>query len=380
MTYFSVFPTVSFSGAKISMEANPTKPSAIVWLDTALFGPLPLPADPALRSDTEAILARARELARRSKATETLRSYRTSWRQWCEFCELMGYQPLGGDAQAVGLFLAHLSRTKSLATVRTRLAAVATAHRVAGVALNTRAGPIANVIEGFKREQGVKPLKQATPLLPDLLKRLLGAYSKDTAAHRRDTAILLIGFASALRRSEIVALDLADVDSVPQGVLLHLGRSKTDQQGKGELVAIHRGASREFCAVTALDRWIETRGRELGPLFTRLHRGHWVTRIRLRPQAVSIIVKRAALASGLNPATFSGHSLRAGLATSAALAGADLKDIMAQTRHRSHDIALRYIRRAEVWKDNVTGLIFGAPAVIGRRQGAFADLHDGAGS
>jgi len=195
------------------------------------------------------------------------------------------------------------------------------------------------------------------------LKRVLEVYAKDTATHRRDKAILLIGFASALRRSEIVALDLADVDTVPQGVLLHLGRSKTDQHGKGELVAIHRGASSEFCAVTALERWIETRGREPGPLFTCLHRGGRMSGERLRPQAVSIVVKRAALASGLNPDTFSGHSLRAGLATSAALAGADLKDIMAQTRHRSHDIALRYIRRAEVWKGNVTGLLFGAAPI-----------------
>lgn len=350
------------------MHANPQERSEIVWLDTALFGPLPLPADPALRSDTEAILARARELASRSKASETLRSYRTAWTQWCGWCELMGYRPLGGDAMAVGMFLAHLSRTKSVATVRTRLAAIATAHRVAGVVLNSRAGPIANVLEGFKREQGVKPLKQATPLLAELLKRVLEVYAKDTATHRRDKAILLIGFASALRRSEIVALDLADVDTVPQGVLLHLGRSKTDQHGKGELVAIHRGASSEFCAVTALERWIETRGREPGPLFTRLHRGGRMSGERLRPQAVSIVVKRAALASGLNPDTFSGHSLRAGLATSAALAGADLKDIMAQTRHRSHDIALRYIRRAEVWKGNVTGLIFGGAAVDERHS------------
>ena len=345
------------------METNSKERSSVVWLDTELFGPLPLPADPALRSDTEAILARARELVSRSKATETHRSYRTSWEQWCAFCKLMGYQPLGGDVMAVGMFLAHLSLTKSLATARTRLAAVATAHRIAGVALDTKAGPIASVLEGFKREQGVKPLKQATPLLADLLKRLLGVDAKDTTAHRRDKAILLIGFASALRRSEIVALDLADIESVPQGVLLHLARSKTDQHGRGELIAIHRGASSDFCAVAALERWIESRGREPGPLFPRLHRGGRVTRKRLRPQAVALVVKRAVEASGVNSDGFSGHSLRAGLATSAALAGADLKDIMAQTRHRSHDIALRYIRRAEIWMDNVTQLLFGHSAI-----------------
>ena len=350
------------------MEANLKEPSSVVWLDTELFGPLPLPADPALRSDTEAILARARALASRSKATETLRSYRTAWTQWCGWCELMGYQPLGGDTLAVGMFLAHLSRTKSLATARTRLAAVATAHRIAGVPLDTKAGPIANVLEGFKREQGVKPLKQATPLLVDVLKRLLGIYAKDTSANRRDKALLLTGFASALRRSEIVALDVEDVDSVPQGVVLHLLRSKTDQHGKGELIAIHRGTDSEFCAVTALERWIELRGPKPGPLFTRLHKGGRMTGERLRPQAVALVVKRAALASGLNPGSFSGHSLRAGLATSAALAGADLKDIMAQTRHRSHDIALRYIRRAEIWKDNVTQLLF-SPLAIDQRHG-----------
>jgi integrase len=254
------------------LEENPTEPSSVVWLDTDLFGPLPLPADPALRSDTEVILARARALASRSKASETLRSYQTSWEQWCGFCNLMGYRPLG-DVRAVGMFLAHLSLTKSLATVRTRLAAVATVHRIAGVPLDTKASPIANVLEGFKREQGIKPLKQATPLLVDVLKRLLGIYAKDTPANRRDKALLLTGFASALRRSEIVALDVEDVDSVPQGVVLHLVRSKTDQHGKGELIAIHRGTDSEFCAVTALERWIDLRGRKPGPLFTRLHKG-----------------------------------------------------------------------------------------------------------
>jgi integrase len=345
------------------METDPKEPSAIVWLNTELFGPLPLPADPALRSDLEVILARARELASRSKAAETARSYKTSWDQWYEFCERMGYQPLAGDVVAVSMFLADLSLSKTLATARTRLAAVATAHRIAGVALDLKAGPIANVLEGFKREQGVKPLKQATPLLVEVLKRLPGIYAKDTPANRRDKALLLTGFASALRRSEIVALDVEDVESAPQGVVLHLRRSKTDQQGKGELIAIHRGTDSEFCAVTALERWIELRGRKPGPLFTRLHKGGRVSGERLRPQAIALLVKRAALACDLDPGNFSGHSLRAGLATSAALAGADLKDIMAQTRHRSYDIARRYIRRAEIWKNNVTELLFSPPGI-----------------
>ena len=358
------------------MEFLPTKPpsaESAVWLDTELFGRLPLPPEAAFRSDTQAIMARARELTHQSKADETTRSYRTSWTQWCAFCERMGYAPLAGDVQPVGFFLAHLSRSKSLATVRARLAAIAAAHRIAGVPLDLRAAAISNVIEGFKREQGVRPLKQATPLLLDILPRFLEAYAADTAAHRRDKALLLFGFATALRRSELVALDVADIECETRGLLVNLRRSKTDQQGKGALIAVHRGANSAFCPVRAIECWLEIRTAAPGPLFTRLHKGGRITGIRLRPQAVALVVKRAITAIDLDPRSFSGHSLRAGLATSAALAGADLKSIMAQTRHRSHDVALRYIRHAEVWKGNVTALLFGmnsesSPVEQGLRQ------------
>jgi integrase len=305
---------------------------------------------PRLRAESDAILARARELQARSKSAETLRSYRTSWAQWCGFCARMGYHPLAGDAQAVGFFLAHLSRSKSLTTVRTRLAAIAAAHRLVGIDLDLRSSPIATLLMGFKRERGTKPLKQATPLLLEVLPRFLKAYAGETAAERRDKAVLLLGFASALRRSELVVLDLVDVEFDPQGVLLTIARSKTDPEGKGDLVAVHRGVNRDLCPVTALEEWLLSRGQERGPLFTRLRKGGRPSSERLKPQAVALIIKRAALAVGLEARTFSSHSLRAGLATSAALAGADLKDIMAQTRHRSHDVAMRYIRRAEVWK------------------------------
>ena len=266
------------SGLRFVMEANPKEPSSVVWLDTELFGPLPLPADPALRSDTEAILARARALASRSKANETLRSYRTAWTQWCGWCELMGYQPLGGDAMAVGMFLAHLSRTKSLATVRTRLAAWRPPIGCRSSAQLPKRVRSPTCSKDSSENKASNRSNRQRPCSRNVLKRVLGIYAKDTATHRRDKAILLIGFASALRRSEIVALDVADVDSVPQGVLLHLARSKTDQHGKGELIAIHRGTDSEFCAVTALERWIELRGRKPGPLFTRLHKGGRMTR------------------------------------------------------------------------------------------------------
>lgn len=315
-------------------------------------------------ADSE-IIARARELASRSKAKQTFRAYRTGWAQWTDFCRSRGYAPLAGDAQAVALFLAHLSLTKRLATVRARLAAVAAAHRVAGIDLDLRHSAIATLLDGFKREQGVQSQTQAAPLLFEILPRFTSAYDGATPIGARDRAMILIGFGAALRRSELVALDTADIEISTKGLVVHLHRSKTDPYGKGNFLAIHRGNNSVFCPVRALEDWIAHRGREPGPLFTRILKGGRITWRRLSDQSVSLIVKKGATAMGLDARQFSGHSLRAGLATSAALAGADLVAIMEQTRHKSYDVARRYIRSAEIWRNNVTERLFGRGISLG---------------
>lgn len=327
-------------------------------LFTEMFGVLDLPADPRRRPPDADILARTRELVSRSKAKETFRSYRTGWRQWTEFCAARGYAPLAGDPQPVAFFLAHLSRSRSYATVRSRLAAVAAAHKVAGIPLDLRSGVVTSVLDGFRREQGTRSRKQAAPLLIEALPRFAAAFDPATPRGARDRALLLVGFGAALRRSELVGLDVGDVTIEERGLVVHLRRSKTDQQGEGYLLGVHRGANSTFCPVSAVEAWLDHRGCHPGPLFTRVRKGGRVTRDRLSAQSVSLIVKRGADALGLDARTFSGHSLRAGLATSAALAGADLAAIMEQTRHRSVDTARRYIRNAEIWRNNVTRPLF----------------------
>ena len=327
---------------------------------TDLFGTLELPADPQARPPDALVLARVRALVNGAIAPATLRAYRTGWAQWCVYCTKHGYAPLAGKPERVSFFLADLSRSKRLATVRSRLAAIAAAHRVAGIDLDTRHRFITAVLGGFRREQSVTPTRQAMPLLFEVLPRFLAAFDSRSAAGARDRALLLIGFGAALRRSELVALDLADIEVVAQGLVVTLRRSKTDQGGHGALLAIHRGSTSELCPVRAFETWRAFRGDVAGPLFTRIRKGGQITTVRLSDQTVARTVKRAAALLGLTPKDFSGHSLRAGLATSAALAGADLAAIMEQTRHRSADVARRYIRNAEIWRNNVTERLFRA--------------------
>jgi integrase len=335
-------------------------PAARHLIPTDLFGTLELPADPLARAPDALVLARVRALVNGAIAPATLRAYRTGWAQWCAYCAQHGYAPLAGKPERVSFFLADLSRTRRPATVQARLAAIAAAHRVAGIELDTRHRLITAVLRGFRREQSARPTRQAMPLLFEVLPRFLATFDRCTAAGARDQALLLVGFGAALRRSELVALDLADVEVVAQGLVVTLRRSKTDQGGSGALLAIHRGSHPELCPVRAFEAWRAIRGAAAGPLFSRIRKGGQVTTARLSDQTVARTLKHAATLLGLSSKDFSGHSLRAGLATSAALAGADLAAIMEQTRHRSADVARRYIRNAEIWRNNVTERLFRA--------------------
>ena len=170
---------------------------------------------------------------------------------------------------------------------------------------------------------------------------------------------MLIGFGAALRRSELAALDLGDVSISKQGLIVRLRRSKTDQEGVGVEVAIHRGRDHRLCAVAAFEAWIEASKITEGPLFRPVagRGGGGVRPERLNDRTVALIVQRAVKRAGLDPTLFAAHSLRAGLATSAALAGADLASIMRQTRHKSVDVARGYVRVADIWRDNVTARV-----------------------
>ena len=232
------------------------------------------------------------------------------------------------------------------------------------------------VVEGITRGRGTRPAKQAAPAVPAVLRLLLAACPPtSTALGARDRAMLLLGFGAALRRSELVALRGGDVEPVPgRGIRLLVRRSKTDQHGQGQEVAVWANPAEPLlCPMAALDAWLghRTQARDLDgsaaesarrerPLFCAVTKAGRPTGAALSDKAVARLVKGAAGRAGLDPERYSGHSLRAGLATAAADAGAALPDLMRQTRHKSTQVALAYLRPADLWRNNVTERVFAA--------------------
>jgi integrase len=196
---------------------------------------------------------------------------------------------------------------------------------------------------------------QATPLLKEDLILALDAMG-DSMKDLRDRALLLVGFAGGFRRSELVGLDREDIEPVRQGMILHLRRSKTDQLGQGRKIAIPHGRTR-FCPVAALDAWLTSSGIEHGPLFRPVDRHGRIGEDRLSGEAVSLIVRERLAGAEINPSGYSGHSLRAGMATSAAQAGVSSWKIRQQTGHASDAMLARYIRGGELFINNAAGAL-----------------------
>jgi integrase len=343
-------------------------------LPTTLLGPLVIPAGPARATELEDLEARAAIYATRARGDGTRRAYRAAWAGFSTWCASLGREPLSGDPDTIAMYLVRRADDGcAVSTLRVGLAAIRTAHRLAGVPLDLRHATLAMVLEGITRSTGVRPRRQAAPAVPDLLRRLLATRpTSENPLGARDRAMLLLGFGAALRRSELVALTLGDLVPVPgRGVQLTLRRSKTDQQGRGDLVAVTANPlDPAFCPATALVAWLAHRrgAHDCGgggsdaeqPLFCAVTKGGTVTGTKLSDKAVVRLVKQAAGAAGLDPDGFSGHSLRAGLATAAGDAGAGLPELMRQTRHKSTAVALGYLRPAELWTNNVSARVFAA--------------------
>ena len=262
----------------------------------------------------------------------------------------------------------------AVSTLRVDLAAIRTAHLLAGIPLDMRNPRLAMVVEGITRGRGTRPSRQVAPVVPDVLRQLVASCPPpSTALGARDRAMLLLGFGAALRRSELVALELGDVVTVPgRGLRVLVRRSKTDQHGQGQDIAIWANPTNPLlCPVAALDDWLAQRNqardldwsaaesaRRERPLFCAVTKAGRPTGAALSDKAVARLVKGAASKAGLDPERYSGHSLRAGLATAAGDAGAALPDLMRQTRHKSTQVALAYLRPADLWRNNVTREVF----------------------
>ena len=264
------------------------------------------------------------------------------------------HRRLPASPQDIAVYIAAQASELKTSTVTRRLAALGKAHRVAGFSDPTKSEIVRSAMRGLRRLKGAAP-DEAKPLLRDDLIVIL-----DRLGHRRkdirDRALLLLGFAGAFRRSELVALDRSDCTSVREGLIVTIRRSKTDQEGRGRRIGIPHGRGR-WCPVKAVEAWLEASGELDGPLFRVMNRHGQSGAQRLSGEAVSLILRERMRQAGLNSSGYSGHSLRAGFATSAAMAGAASYKIRAQTGHASDAMLSRYIRDSDLFTGNAAGMV-----------------------
>ena len=280
-------------------------------------------------------------------AAGTRRAYRADWKDFQSFCRKTNRESLPALSRTVSLYLMWLEGSgKAVATLTRRLAAITSHHRSAGhpTPCNREVGDTLSQIRR-RRGTGQKP---KTPVTAAELTAMLAVLGGEVRG-LRNQAILLMGFASGCRRSELAALTLADVTVNAEGMILHIAKSKTDQQGKGRDIGVHRGD--KLCPVAMLQAWLCARGDWEGPLFCRIGpRG--LAKLGLSPAAIGEVVKAAARRAGLDPARYAGHSLRSGCATAAAAAGADILAIARRLGHASTQTTERYVRHGSLFAVN----------------------------
>jgi len=326
-------------------------------MTTALVaaGPTEVQDNEAIGHLPQALLdafAAAKELARNDKAASTRRAYRSDFDDFERWSVEMGQKPMPALPGTVAAYLATLvDRRLKASTIRRRLAAIRHAHLSNGFDAPTESAALAAVHAGIRRKIGTRTFPKA-PLVAKQLAALLKR-TPDNLTGIRDSALLLIGFGAALRRSEIVGLNIDDIEDVPgQGILVHIRKSKTDQEGAGHTIPVPNGS--KLKPAEAVRAWIKQLGRSEGPLFVSIPKGGRLTTERLSDRSVANIIKSYAAKAKLDPAIFSGHSLRAGIITSALQSGADVFAAADLARHKKLETTRVYDRRAKAF-DNHAG-------------------------
>jgi site-specific recombinase XerD len=298
-------------------------------------------------------LERAREFARQSKAENTLRGYRGDWKHFCGWCETRNLRPLPASPETVAGYIAECAGHLKVGSIQRRLNAIAEAHKAVGLESPTSTGMVRNTIKGIRRTMGTAAVQKAAALTEDI--RAMVSATDSGLIGTRDRAMILLGFAGAFRRSELVGLDVADCEFGKDGLTITLRRSKTDQDGQGRKIGIPYGSNPETCPVRTVQGWMEQSAITTGPLFRSITRHGRLGPGRLSGIDIARVVKKLALRAGLDAAKYAGHSLRAGHATSAAITGASERSIMNQTGHRSVQMVRRYIRDGSLFRENSAG-------------------------
>ena len=290
-----------------------------------------------------------------SKAPNTIRAYQSDFSDFQFFCAKNGFRSIPSEPKVVSLYLTHLStKDAKMSTLKRRLVSIGVIHKLKGHYLDTKHPAIIENIMGIKRRKG-SIQKSKKPILINHLKQLIDVIDEqnnEDIKKLRDRSIILIGFSGGFRRNEIVSLDYDDLDFVEEGLKIQIRRSKTDQFGEGSVKALPYFNSSKYCPVISLKNWIEISKIESGPLFRRFVKGSKLSKNRLTDQTVALLIKEYLNLAGINSKNYSGHSLRSGFATSAAESGAEERSIMAMTGHKSTDMVRRYIKEANLFKNN----------------------------
>ena len=294
-----------------------------------------------------------------SKANNTLRAYKSDFKDFGNFCARHGLNSLPTEPKIISLYLTHLSKNSKVSTLRRRLVSISMIHKLKGYYLDTKHPIIVENLMGIKRMKGIVQ-KGKKPLLINYLKTLINVIDdqiNNDFKKFRDKSIILIGFGGGFRRSELISIDHEDLEFVPEGLKITIRRSKTDQFGEGMIKGLPYFSNEKYCPVFNLRKWLEISKIKSGPIFTRFSKGLSLTDKRLTDQTVVLLIKKYLNLAGIENKNFAGHSLRSGFATVAAESGADERSIMAMTGHKTTQMVRRYIKEANLFKNNALNKI-----------------------
>ena len=296
-----------------------------------------------LITDVKSLEIETLQNLKNSKANNTLRAYQSDFKDFSAFCAKNALSSIPTEPKIIALYITHLSKTSKFSTLKRRIASISVIHKLKGHYLDTKHPIIMENLHGIKRTLGSRQ-KAKKPILINELKLIIKAIDKQKI---RDKALILIGFAGGFRRSELVNIQYEDIEFVTEGVKILIKRSKTDQSGEGSIKAIPYFDNQEFCPVIALKNYINKK-------FYKISEGKIFD---ISDKSVALIIKRYAEKAGLDSSKYAGHSLRSGFATTAAEFGAEERNIMAMTGHKTTQMVRRYIQEANLFKNNALNKI-----------------------
>ena len=296
-----------------------------------------------LITDVKSLELETLQNLKNSKANNTLRAYQSDFKDFSAFCSKNGLSSIPTEPKIIALYITHLSKTSKFSTLKRRIASISVIHKLKGHYLDTKHPIIMENLHGIKRTLGSRQ-KAKKPILINDLKLIIKAIDQDKI---RDKALILLGFAGGFRRSELVNILHEDIEFVSEGAKILIKRSKTDQSGEGAVKAIPYFDNQEFCPILALKNYINQ----------KISKNSEDKVFKISDKSVALIIKKYAQKAGLNPSKYAGHSLRSGFATTAAEFGAEERNIMAMTGHKTTQMVRRYIHEANLFKNNALNKI-----------------------